>query len=148
MNKLIYRNQELDFNALFMEAAMNHTTKLTFITREEYLAWVKQWKEDYKNIVHLYTIEKWEHHPARLPERIKYFEDRVKALKAKPGFWAAEVVTKRVEEIKQQILTEYSSMYVGRRLYAVVMYLLVARKAGKIRANTQRNLRLLAEANA
>ena len=107
MHKLIYRDQTLEFKALFMEAAMNHIAKLTFTTREEYLAWVKQWKEDYKNIVHFYTIEKYNSHPATTEERIKWYANKVDKLKARTGFWGENTSKKRIEELKAQIFKEY-----------------------------------------
>lgn len=44
MKHIIYGYDQEAFN----RAALAHVEKLTFNTRSEYLAWVKQWKEDYR----------------------------------------------------------------------------------------------------
>jgi hypothetical protein len=142
MQQLIYRNQTLEFQALFMGAAMNHIAKLAFTTRDEYLIWVKQWKEVYNNIVHLYIIQKHEWHSGHCitKERQDWYMAKANRERAKIGFWSKEEAQLKVKELEGQIKKEYG-MYVSR-FYVDLMYLLVVRKAGKIRANTQRNTRL------
>ena len=148
MQKLMYRNQTLEFRSLFMEAAMNHIGKLTFTTRDEYLIWVRQWKEVYNNIVHLYIIQKNERHAAicRTKERQDWYMARANRERAKTGFWTKAEEHIMVMELEDQIKKEYG-MYVSG-LLVDIMYLLVVRKAAKIRANTQRNARLIALSKA
>jgi hypothetical protein len=143
MQKLIYRNQTLAFQALFMEAAMNHIAKLTFTTRDEYLVWVKQWKEVYKNIVHLYIIDKygWRNAHCTTQAKREWYAAKADRERAKAGFWSKEEAQVKVRALEDQIKKEYG-MYVSG-FYVDLMYLLVVRKAGKIRANAQRNLRLV-----
>jgi hypothetical protein len=145
MQKLLYRNDNDNFQALFIQTAMNHISKLTFTTRDEYLVWVKQWKEDYRNIVHLYTIKKYETHPTQLEERTKWYADKANHLKEKIGYWPLADIAKRAEVINAQMSKEYGLYVYSNNLYYTLLYLLMVRKAAKIRANQQRNARLLAK---
>ena len=145
MQKLLYRTDNDNFQALFIQTAMNHVSKLTFTTRDEYLVWVKRWKEDYRNIVHLYTIKKYETHPTQLKERTKWYIDKVNHLKAESGYWPLSDTVKRVKDIIAQMSKEYGCYVCSNNLYAVILYFLMVRKAAKIRANQQRNVRLLSK---
>jgi murein L,D-transpeptidase YafK len=131
MNKLIYRSSNTNFNAEFVRVAEQLSHKLTFNTRDEYLVWVKQWKEDYKNLANAIRNNRfvWKHDMAKKPERIAYFKAKLdKAIDVPSTFY-----TERISALNNQLFAD-----TGTRAYSdwktIAIYLLLLRKAGKIRA--------------
>lgn len=144
MLNLIYRNHELNFDSLFMDNVHAYDAKkLNFNTREEYLNWVKQWKEDMKTVAlahtryklyckrdHCERQEKKNRHQARL-NKLPELND---------------VQNARLEVLKNSFLVDYNLKPYFYCTHYLVWYLLVLRKAAKIKANAQRALRLQAVA--
>lgn len=131
MNNLIYRSSNTNFNAEFARVAEQLSHKLTFNTRDEYLVWVKQWKEDYKNLTNAIRNNRvsWKLQMAQKPERIAYF----KAASEKASNVPKEFYDVRITMLNNQILADH-----GVRVYHnwsfIAIYLLVLRKASKIRS--------------
>jgi len=146
MLELIYRNRTEAFSPIFIKIAMNHTSKLTFITREEYLLWVKQWKDDYKKISLLHRYQKLVHlrDISVRTEKIEKLNSQIQSILLKfPGIEFDVELNSRINTIKDQLYSEYKIRHSS--LKVILVYLLMIRKAGKIRANVQRNLRVLSE---
>ena len=140
MKSLINRNYTGSFDAVFMENAVAFSTKLTFVTREEYLDWVKQWKTDYKLVERQHTIEKY-----------SYRRDH-SATEAKQNHYQKildKILDVSVEErgqydaLMNRFRTEVGLPTWFSSSYSLVLYMLIYRKAGKLRARTQRNIRVL-----
>lgn len=133
MNNMIHHNSTTTFAAEFEKAARNHVEKLTFNTRDEYIAWVKQWKEDYKNLVttrRVYNYQ-WKASVACDPMHVKYFTNVLKGLPAVGPDFAV-----RVGKLNEQMYKEYSLRSYGRYSEKyLTWYLLVIRRASKIRAD-------------
>ncbi len=138
MNSIIYGYDETAFN----RAALAHVDKLTFNTRGEYLAWVAQWKEDYKHLS-----------AARKIERLNRYTTQVKIDRADKEIAKLETVylPAKTAEIKDRLTkrleTEYGIKFTYWKPsnYVLIMYLLVARKASKLRAAKKREERIAAE---
>lgn len=138
MTTLIYRNKETDsFIELFNQLANDYASKLTFVTKEEYLAWLKQWKEDFKLVETQHKFEKWERMKSScvLPNKIEMYERKLKSL---PEYTAEQ--SKRLLEIQAKYLSDFSLKPWTIASHYVVWYMLILRKAGKIRAGKQRML--------
>ena len=131
MNNLIYRSSNTNFNAEFARVAEQLSHKLTFNTRDEYLVWVKQWKEDYKNLTNAIRNNQvsWKLRAAKKPERIAYF----KTISEKATDVPKEFYDVRITILNNQLFADCGfRAYNSRTLIAI--YLLVLRKASKIRA--------------
>lgn len=131
MNNLIYRSSTTTFTAEFEKAARMHVEKLTFNTRDEYLIWVKQWKEDYKNLTATIRVSEyqWKASVACDPVRIEYFTNCLKKLPVVGPEFAI-----RVGQLNEQFFKEYGIRTYGNVKY-LVWYLLAVRKAGKLRSD-------------
>jgi hypothetical protein len=135
----------------FDDAAKAHVDKLKFNTREEYLLWVQQWKEDYKHILFLHKLNKL---AERLPgewinmklvpienEKRARLEKQMEVLKTKFDENKAKKIS---DELSQVIQTEQNIHWIGGSgfsTYHLILYLLVCRKASKIRAGVKREER-------
>ena len=131
MNKLIYRSSNTNFNAEFARVAEQLSNNLTFNTRDEYLVWVKQWKEDYKNLANAIRNNRiaLRYKSARKPERITHFKTLLEK---------APNVSKEFYDIRITVLNNQLYADTGLRAYGncafIAIYLLALRKASKIRA--------------
>jgi hypothetical protein len=137
MNSILYTYDKKDFDS----TVQAHVEKLTFNTREEYLLWVQQWKEDYKHILYLRKIEKLGRFT--LPDKIKNAEKQIAIIESKFD----RVKAKKIAvELQDKISKEYGlKFYWPLTTYSLIMYLLVARKASKIRAGKKREERIAVE---
>lgn len=129
----------------FVKSATDFSTKLTFNTREEYLTWVKQWKEDYKLILLAYTTEKYKMHMdiCILPDKIAHYKKKLILLKS-----VTDEQNIRIQAIKTEYLTSMGYSLTGLRwtsLYSVLQHLYITRKAGKIRAAKKREERIVSQ---
>ncbi len=126
----------------FEAAAKAHAEKLTFNTREEYLAWVKQWKEEYRYVSALRRIEKLQRFT--LPDKIKKAEKQIEQIEKKIDPVKAKDILRNITD---RIEKEYGlkRQYYPWSTYSLIMYLLVSRKASKIRAAKKREERIAAE---
>jgi hypothetical protein len=137
----IYLNNDSEF----LKVAEQLSQKLAFNTRDEYLVWVKQWKDDYKNLsnaIRNNTIT-WKHSVARKPERIAYFA----AALAKVADVPSEFHKNRLLVLNNQAFADIGCRCYNSRLF-IAWYLLVLRKAGKIRAQRCYQARKAQEASA
>ena len=140
MKTLINKTYTGSFDAVFMENAVSFSTKLTFTTREEYLDWVKQWKTEYKLVQRQHTIEKYScrrNHSITAVKQNHYQKmiDKIPAITAEER--------SQYDGLMNRFRTEIGLPTWFACSYSLILYMLIYRKAGKIRANVQRNLRLL-----
>ena len=131
--------------AAFYAKASELSSKLTFNTREEYLAWAKQWKEDYKIALSGWKYEKFSRRLSQsiLPEKISYYEKKVAASKLN------EEQLARLEVIKTDYLKFMGHSLISLRwlsMYTVINHMYLIRKASKIRAGKKREERIAQEA--
>lgn len=132
MHTLIYRSSNTNFNAEFARVAEQLSHKLTFNTRDEYLVWVKQWKEDYKNLSNAIRNNRlvWKRDLAQQEEKIARLNEKLTKAPDVPE----EFYTTGIASLNNQLFAD-----TGFRSYSdwkiIAIYLLVLRKAGKIRAN-------------
>ena len=141
MNTLINRNKKTTtFEAAFIQSATNYSTKLTFVTREEYLDWVKQWKEDFKLIDRHHKIQclTWRLNVSRLQPKIDRLQKNIDRL---IPLNESEII--RLKQIEAQYINDFKLHPWQVCSHYLFWYMLVKRKAGKIRANVQRTLRLI-----
>lgn len=147
MKALIYKTES--FDSMFNRVAMNHTSKLSFTTKEEYLTWRKQWKEDYNKIVVLHKAESlyWKMTSCRVPEKVEYYTKKHNAIQPiADAIKKDDVFMSRYRKYESEIREFYGwGPYWTISSYVMVVYMLIVRKAGKIRANTQWNMQRLAK---
>lgn len=138
MNTLIYRNKETTtFTSLFNQLAVDYSSKLTFVTREEYLEWVKKWKEDYKIVDAHHKITKLSgcRDSCVLPKKIEMYQKRLDNI---VDLTPEQLV--RLKEIEAKYLIEFNLKPWFISSHYLVWYMLIIRKAGKLRAANQREL--------
>ena len=138
MNNIIHGYSKEAFNA----AVAMHVDKLTFNTRSEYLAWVVQWKEDYRYISATRKISRLSRYTtAPKIDRANKLIDKINAQ------FPPEKYTEIDNRLTKQLQDEYGIkfQYWKPSTYNFIMYLLVARKASKLRAAKKREERLAAE---
>lgn len=141
MLNLIYRNRDKDFNAMFMNIVHEYdATKLDFNTREEYLNWVKQWKEDMKIITLEHTVNKYARmrDVCKLPEKINLYQAKIDKL---PDYSGEEIARSYGARMKQ-MLTDYNLKDWVVSSYCLVWYMLILRHAAKRKAAKQRESRI------
>jgi hypothetical protein len=133
-----------------------HADKLTFNTREEYFKWVKQWKEEYNNVVLHYRAYKlfsrshtsswngkaWVCTPLASKKAL-YRQAKQKELEAQTTMKEDELVAKLTERIKNEY--NYVPQYSRYSFYTLLQYMLGVRRASKIRAAKKREERLAHE---
>ena len=140
MKSIINRNYTGSFDAVFMENAVAFSTKLTFVTREEYLAWVKQWKSDCKLVERQHKIERYcgmrDH--CITETKKNYYQKRLDTI---PDLTVEERA--QYDALMNRFRTETGMPTWFTSSYCLVIYMLIHRKAGKLRARTQRNIRVL-----
>jgi hypothetical protein len=124
----------------FDNAVAAHVEKLTFNTQDEYLIWVKQWKEEYNHMVALRKIQKLDRFTRK---------DKIEAAAKMQAAIHEKFDPKRSKEIvdalKLRMLNEYGIQFYCTDYYiryTLIMYLQVVRKAGKIRAGQKMKARL------
>ena len=137
MKNALYKPNAASLNL----AARKHVDKLTFDTRSEYLAWVAQWKEDYRYIVTARRIEKLRRFTAE--PKIAAASVRIKQLEA-------TIDKNKLIEIEARLGNQLSAQYnIWRPLfkspYILAICMLVIRKAGKLRAAIKRQERTATE---
>ena len=127
MLKLIYGGYTKE---RFDNAVAAQVEKLTFNTRDEYLIWVKQWKEEYKYMIALRRGEKLERFT--LPDKIASAKNKSVILHSQFD----PIKIKEIQlKINLQLHTEMKKTYFHQfGGYWLIIYLLVLRKASKIRA--------------
>lgn len=132
MNNLIYRSSNTNFNAEFARVAEQLSHKLTFNTRDEYLVWVNQWKEDYKNLSNAIRNNRlrFKYDSAQNPAKLEYLKGKLdNAVDVSNDFYV-----KRIADLNNQLFND-----TGFRSYenwhTIAIYLLILRKAAKIHAN-------------
>jgi len=135
MHILIYRNEETTtFISLFNQLATDYTSKLKFITKEEYFSWLKQWKEDYKIIDRKHKVDKfvWFRDHCVIQKKIELYQKRLDAI---PDFTPEE--NARYAVLCDQYLSDFNlkPWFVLTRY--LVWYMLIIRTASKLRANSQ-----------
>jgi hypothetical protein len=139
MNSLINRNKKTTtFEELFIQLAMNQVSKLPFTTKEEYLAWVDQWKSDFKLVMTQYKFDTWEYkkNGCIRPEKIAYYQKKLDSL---PKFTVEDI--NRYGTLVKQFLAAYNPpCYSSFSLY-LVWHMLIVRKAGKLKSHAQYVLR-------
>ena len=138
-------NNNAAARAAFYAQASAVSLKLTFNTRDEYLVWVKQWKEDFKLTLTAWRREKFSFRLSQcvLPEKIAYYEKKVAANKL------SEEQLARLEVIKTEYLNFMGYSLTGLRwlsMYTLINHMYLIRRASKIRAGKKREERLAAEA--
>jgi hypothetical protein len=140
MKTLLYKLFGNDpFILAFNNAVESHLSKLTFNTRDEYLVWVKQWKEDYNLLVTEYKREflTFQSQPRKREDKRLIAERRLAKLPpAQPEKLAA---TK--DRIAKQLFAEHGVSTYGS-IYILLLYMLVVRRADKIRAGRLRAERI------
>lgn len=127
---MVYYSDAETFNAM----AAAHVDKLTFNTRDEYLVWVKSWKEEYRYLVAARKIEKLARFTKtenidranKLIERLKSTIDSSRLLEIRSN------ITKRME-LEHGI----KFMYWSPSNYNLLTYLSISRKASKLRAGVK-----------
>lgn len=114
----------------FDNAVAAQVEKLTFNTRDEYLIWVKQWKEEYKYMVALRRDEKLDRFT--LPDKIALAKKKSVILHSQFD----PIKIKAIQsEINLRLHTEMKRTYYHQfGAYKLIIYLLALRKASKIRA--------------
>lgn len=140
MHSLIYINKEVDsVEGLIYNLAEEYVSKLTFTTREEYLSWVKQWKEDVKIVTLYHTQIKYcgNRNACIRQEKIDYWQKKLDKLPS-----LSDEQKKRVDELMQQYLKDYNLKDWFKSSHYLFWYMLIVRKASKLRAKAQRELRL------
>ena len=133
-----------------------HAEKLTFNTREEYIEWVKQWKEDYNNVVLHHRIDRLFRRSHQLKphgdryqwfpltsQKAQYRQAKIKQLETQVTMKENEIVDKLSAQIKNEY--NYVRPYGRFECYNLIHYLLAVRKASKVRAARLREERLKAE---
>lgn len=133
-----------------------HAEKLTFNTREEYFEWVKQWKEEYNNVVLHYRINElfcrshsrtwdgkgWQWTPMTSKKAL-YKQERIKRLESQVTIKETELRDRLTARIKAEY--NYAPDYHQHSFYTLLHYLLAVRHASKLRAGKKREERLAAE---
>lgn len=135
MKTLINRNKETTpFDSVFIQLAMNQSSKLPFTTKEEYLTWVKQWKADFKIVSQAYTRQKyeWGRDACQLPEKIA--RKRAKVNKIAP---LTEAENARIGVLNGEFLAAYGLPSYYTCLLYLLWHMLVLRKAGKLKSHAQ-----------
>lgn len=142
MKSLINRNYTGSFDTVFNENAVAFAKKLTFTTRGEYLEWVKQWKTDYKLVERQHKI-------------VRYLGMRDHCItEVKKNLYQKKLDS--VTELTVEERSQYDGIMNRFRIdvglptwfdssYSLVLYVLILRKAGKIRAGEKRSERILAQ---
>lgn len=129
----------------FQDAVEKHVEKLTFNTKEEYFSWVSQWKEDYKHISIRIKQDKLSRFT--LPEKVAKADEEIKRLDSiSPDKTQQEVI----DRITKQLDVEYGIkfQYWKPSPHTIAMYLLVARRASKLRAGVKMRENKLATASS
>lgn len=143
MKHIIYGYDQEAFN----RAALAHVEKLTFNTRSEYLAWVKQWKEDYRCLSVARRIERLNRYTTQ--PKIDRANKLIEKLNVQcPNEKYTEIVDRLANlSMPAQYRTDYGIkfLYWKPSTYNLLMYLLVVRKASKLRAAVKRATRIAAE---
>ncbi len=135
MKTMIYRNRETTtFTSCFLYEAEQMANKLTFITKDEYLVWVKKWKEDFKIVERQHRIEKYTsmRDNCVLQTKIDYYQKKLD----------------KVEDLTLDEATRYNVLMFEMQQYSgmnhwfkcgywLAVYYLVQRKASKLRAAAQ-----------
>lgn len=144
MKNLYNRNYTRPFVGEFNAAVLEVIKHLTFNTREEYLNWVKQWKEDYHTILNSYkrgNLSWFINDPKHREDKKLAAENRLAKLPPDNP--------EKVKEVMKRLSTELVERYGYPKWYAeypskysIILYLLVSRRAGKIRAGQLRAERL------
>lgn len=140
MLNLIYRNRDKDFGALFMDNVHAYDAKkLNFNTREEYIDWVKQWKEDMDFVVYKHTKNKrtWKRDACVRADKISKYQACVDNMPE-----LTTVQTTRYNELMNKFLVDYDLKHWFASSYYLVWYMLIIRKAAKIKAAKQRDQQL------
>ena len=108
--------------------------KLNFITKDEYLAWVKKWKEDFKIVERQHKIEKYTsmRDSCVLPNKKDYYQKKLDKI---------EDLTLD-EATRYNVLMDEFRKYAGmnawfKSSYWLTVFGLVQRKASKLRAKSQ-----------
>lgn len=145
MHNLIYRNKEHAFNGLIYDHVLAYdANKLKFNTREEYLDWVKQWKEDMKIITHKHTLgcRTWKRDVCIRKDKIEKYQklvDRMPKL--------TEEQNARYNARMNMFLADYElKNWFSSSLY-LIWYMLIIRFAAKRKAADKRKERLQQESS-
>ena len=146
MKKLVNINKDTtSFETTFNEVANEYANKLRFTTRMEYLVWREQWKMDFAIVERNYMKERYQSriNVCQRPEKIERYTKLLGDLKTLD---AAEYAI--LNEIREKYIIDVNPWckeikYIGNR--QLVYYMLVIRKAGKIRSKIEREKRLAEE---
>ena len=134
MKTLIYRDSTTTFQSLFDKIAEDFSSKLKFTTKEEYLAWVKNWKFemnilDRANRVMVYSFKR---DACKKQSKIDNYQKKYDSVK---------VLTPEEEVVwggvKFRCTQEADINIWQAHLTVLIWYMLALRKAGKIRARKQ-----------
>ena len=131
MNSLFYRSQNESFTQLFEQAAQATAGSLPFTNKEEYLQWVKTWKDDYRLISLSYRLSKLEAKRYAMLRSSPYAGEDAKIRLAETENYLTSISA----ETKAAIEKVYLKHGVARHHLAIT--LLVQRRAGKIQAHAQ-----------
>jgi hypothetical protein len=157
MKLLVYRTYlpHGSFQAEVETEAARLSATLPFNTREEYLSWVKQWKEDYKAVWRSYQIEKYtaKYNACVNVNKVAYYKKKLESI---PALTEQEQVSvKRCTENARELYKDknpeknayrYDWTVVFTTGYWLVIFMLVQRRASKIRAKIKREERLAQQA--
>lgn len=144
MLNLIYKDNTWLFISRFNKCVESYDpSKLNFNTREEYLNWVKQWKEDMNIVTYKHTKNKlsWKRDACVRQDKIDRYQSMVNNMPE-----LTEEQNARYNTLMNQFLADYGLHHYFSSSHYLVWYLLIIRKAAKIKACAQRVLRLQAVA--
>ncbi len=140
MRELVYINRNIDnVDAVMNKLAEEYVQKLTFNTREEYLVWVKQWKEDMKIVTLYHTTTKYTFMKNGC-KRVDKIDRYTNKLNKMPKLTEPQV--KRADELMDQYFKDYNLSKYFKSSHYLFWYMLILRKASKIKAGKQRAERL------
>lgn len=154
MKTLVYRtyHQIGSFEQQSTTEAQRISSTLLFTTRHEYLEWVKQWKIDYKAVWKSYLREKYNYKYSicKNPAKVEYYKKKLDSV---------PVLTEDEQACVNRSISLAKSIYLSTRpthvgyiydwtrvfdttRYWLVIFMLIIRKASKLKAAQERDKRL------
>lgn len=154
MKTLIYctYQQTSSFEQEFLTEAERLISTLPFTTREEYLIWTKQWKEDYKAVWKSYLREKYNYKYSicKNPAKVEYYKKKLDSVHVLTEVEQA-CVDRSISLAKSIYLTtkptDREYIYHWARIfdssrYWLIVFMLIIRKASKLKAAQERDKRI------
>lgn len=154
MKTLVYRTyqQISSFEHEFLTEAQRISSTLPFTTREEYLVWTKHWKEDYKAVWKSYLREKYnyKYSNCKNPAKVEYYKKKLDSVGVLTEVERA-CVDRSISLAKSIYLTSKPTdreyIYQWARIfdasrYWLIVFMLIIRKASKLKATQERDKRI------